>query len=191
MKLINADLLKEKAQDMRFRSAGDICKIIDQMPDESAKFATNLQADCKVATDLIHRQDAIDAVKELCKHYTPTKSTFHPHVDFVVELLEQLPSVQPEQGWIPIKMHPATDEEKENRPDIDYWFDCPMPDDYQEILVTVRHKNYSSVEKDVCYVDDSYGLDSGYDWWTEVIAWMPLPEPYREEGDECEVKKTN
>lgn len=82
--------------------------------------------------------------------------------------------------WIPVKAHPATEEERESRPDIDYWFDCEMPDDEQEILVTVKHKNWIGVEKDVCYVEDSYGLDSGYDWLDDVIAWMPLPEPYKE-----------
>ena len=46
--------------------------------------------------DLISRQAAIDAIKELCLHYTPTKSVFHPHMDFVIEELTNLPSAQPE-----------------------------------------------------------------------------------------------
>ena len=46
--------------------------------------------------DLISRQAAIDAVKELCEHYTPTKSVTHPHMDFVIEELQNLPSAQPE-----------------------------------------------------------------------------------------------
>ena len=54
--------------------------------------------------DLIERQAAIDAIKELCQHYTPTKSVDHPHMNFVIEELENLPSVQPERKkgkWIP------------------------------------------------------------------------------------------
>jgi hypothetical protein len=47
-------------------------------------------------SDLISRQAAIDAVKELCEHYTPTKSVKHPHMDFVIEELQHLPSAQPE-----------------------------------------------------------------------------------------------
>ena len=48
-------------------------------------------------SDLISRQAAIDAIKELCEHYTPTKSvTYHPHMDFVIEELKALPSAQPE-----------------------------------------------------------------------------------------------
>ena len=54
--------------------------------------------------DSISRQDAIDAIKELCLHYTPTKSVYHPHMDFVIEELTNLPPVQPERPggkWIP------------------------------------------------------------------------------------------
>lgn len=43
-------------------------------------------------SDLIERRSAINAIKELCLHYTPTKSVNHPHIDFVVEKLEGLPS---------------------------------------------------------------------------------------------------
>ena len=46
--------------------------------------------------DLIDRQAAIDAIKELCQHYTPTKSVNHPHMNFVIEELENLPSAQPD-----------------------------------------------------------------------------------------------
>lgn len=46
--------------------------------------------------DLISRQAAIDAMKELCEHYTPTKSVKHPHINFVIEELKHLPSAQPE-----------------------------------------------------------------------------------------------
>lgn len=47
--------------------------------------------------DVIYRQAAIDAAKELCLHYTPTKSVKHPHIDFFVEELERLPSAQPQR----------------------------------------------------------------------------------------------
>lgn len=88
MKLINADLLKEKAKDMRFRSAEDICRIIDDIPDESENLATNLQPDCNVAMDMISRQSAIDAVTPYC--------LLHDLRDLLAEL-ETLPSVQPER----------------------------------------------------------------------------------------------
>lgn len=43
--------------------------------------------------DCISRQSAIEAVRDLCEHYTPTKSVNHPHMDFVIEALLDLPSV--------------------------------------------------------------------------------------------------
>jgi len=46
--------------------------------------------------ELISRKAAIDAVIELCKHYTPTKSVKHPHMDFVIEELKWLPSAEPD-----------------------------------------------------------------------------------------------
>lgn len=46
--------------------------------------------------DAVSRKTAIEAVMDLCKHYTPTKSVNHPHVDFVIEVLQDLPSAQPE-----------------------------------------------------------------------------------------------
>lgn len=132
--------------------------------------------------DLVDRQAAIDTLSAM--QGIVAENGVRKGISLAWQQIEDLPSAQPEQRWISVKAHLATDEEKESRPDIDYWFDCLMPNDDQEILVTVRHKNYLSVEKDVCYVDDSYGLDSGYDWLTDVVAWMPLPEPYREKGGE-------
>lgn len=86
--------------------------------------------------------------------------------------------------WIPVKFRPLTDEEQEEYPDYCYMADCLMPDDGEEILVSTK---YGRVEKDECRFDDGYYLDSGYDWQTDIVAWMPLPESYK--GVD-EVKKT-
>lgn len=91
--------------------------------------------------------------------------------------------------WTPVKMRPMDSEERE------YWedqfgeelededavmFDCPMPEDGQEILVSYR----KWISMDKCEIDGGcYGLEGNGDW-EDVIAWMPQPEPYREEGTE-------
>ena len=132
------------------------------------------------------KDEIIERLKNIADHavHTVGEAPFVMSLDDgiavheAIELLTNLPEIP--DSWIPVKAHPATDEEQESSPDIDYWFDCEMPDDEQEILVTVKHKNWLSVEKDVCYVDSCYGLDSGYDWLDDIIAWMPLPEPYKE-----------
>lgn len=89
--------------------------------------------------------------------------------------------------WIPVKWHEITAEEREKEGYPAEWqihLDCVLPNDGDEILITVYSKNSEPyVEKDLCYVDDGWYLDSGYDWVDDVIAWAPLPEPYKEEDD--------
>ena len=105
----------------------------------------------------------------------------HEYYDSLQEQYWHCPIVEPEQRWIPIKWHDCTDEDREKQGfsnDIVAVFDCEMPDDDQPILVTTSH---GYVNQDVCYIDDGYSLDSGWDWIDDIKAWMPLPEPYRGE----------
>lgn len=99
--------------------------------------------------------------------------------------LENAPTIDPVK-WIPVKFRPMDSEERE------YWeeqfgeeladedavmFDCPMPEDGQEILVSYRRR----VDMDKCEIDGGcYGLEGNGDW-EDVTAWMPLPEPWRGE----------
>ena len=81
--------------------------------------------------------------------------------------------------WIPVKYHVITEQEREEgcfSEDIVYYLDCKMPDEYQEIIAT----DGKYVWADICIVNDGFALYSGNDWIEDVIAWMPLPEPYRE-----------
>lgn len=82
--------------------------------------------------------------------------------------------------WIPVKWHEITDEEREQEGYPKDWvihIDCEMPCDEQEILVQTKS---GYVSRDVCYEDGEFSLDSGWDWIEDIVAWMPLPEPYRE-----------
>lgn len=100
-----------------------------------------------------------------------------------------------QQGeWIPIKYRPITNEERkeiaehygiENCDTIEEkTFDCPMPEDGQRILLSRSW----GVDIDVADNDIDgegficYGLEGNGDW-DGVIAWMPLPEPYKEGED--------
>lgn len=99
---------------------------------------------------------------------------------------QTLKDAQSERKWIPVKMRPMDSEERE------YWedqfgeelededavmFDCLMPEDGQEILVSYR--KWISMDKCEIY-GGCYGLEENGDW-EYVIAWMPLPEPYKGE----------
>ena len=82
--------------------------------------------------------------------------------------------------WIPIKTRELTEEEKEEYPDCTFMYDCRLPDDGEEVLVTTWGGNVALdtfCRDDGCYFE-TY-CDDG-----DVIAWMPKPETYKKEGEE-------
>lgn len=77
-------------------------------------------------------------------------------------------------GWIPFKIRPVTEDEKYYHPDLDGVFDCELPEDGQDILIS----NGETVWKDTfihdgmeCYLDGGEDIEEG-------MAWMPLPQPH-------------
>lgn len=85
--------------------------------------------------------------------------------------------------WIPVTEHEITEEEREKEGYPSEWvvhLDCILPEDGEEILITTKN---GYVEKDTAYWDDGCYLDNGYDWVDDVVAWMPLPEPYKAESE--------
>lgn len=124
--------------------------------------------------DTISRQAAIRWVKANCNPYGK------PTLDYesgkkVIEHLEQMPSAepevlacgegelsaQPEQRWIPVT-------ERLPEPRIDVWCNSDlgqMVGYYEEHVETWYGRDYLELM---------------------VTAWMPLPEPYREEGEQDE-----
>lgn len=90
--------------------------------------------------------------------------------------------------WTPVKMRPMDEEERAYWSDhygydIEYEdaviFDCQMPEDGQEILVSYR----KWIAMDKCEIDGGcYGLEGNGDW-EDVVAWMPLPKPWKGEED--------
>lgn len=84
-------------------------------------------------------------------------------------------------GWIPIKIRPIAEEEKENYSEYlfegdGFIYECPLPDDGQEVLITSK---YGSVDKTTFYTDCGNYFEN-YEDYDEVIAWQPLPEQYKE-----------
>lgn len=82
--------------------------------------------------------------------------------------------------WIPIKTRELTEEEKEEYPDCTFMYDCKLPEDGEEVLVTTWNGDTALdtfFRDDGCYFENY--CDEG-----DVIAWMPKPEPYKKEGAE-------
>ena len=86
--------------------------------------------------------------------------------------------------WIEIKTRKPTEEEIQeymNDPyfDIDdpedlIFFDCQMPEDGQEVLITT---SWGHVCIDT-YVHE-YGAFEDHEDHEDVVAWMPLPDPFK------------
>ncbi len=96
-----------------------------------------------------------------------------------IELLDQT-------RWIPITSRPMTEEEKElYKIHPDYRdecriFNCKLPDDGQEVLISI----YGGVEIDTFVRDANDGCYFEGRDIDDVDAWIPLPEPYKQEVEE-------
>ena len=104
--------------------------------------------------------------------------------------LEALEALGKEPQWIPLKLRPMDEEERQHYADVygydenDFdgtMFDCPMPEDGEEIWVCSKN---GYVWQDLCQEDEGFYLEGNGDW-EDIVAWMPLnkPKPYKGEED--------
>ena len=106
--------------------------------------------------DLIKRQDAIDAVRKSYDEILDFYSDGHTVADSVEDIINMVPSTQPETHWILCSER--------------------NPDETGVYLVTVASNNNK-----VNTVLFNYSKDYG---WTvggcfTIVAWMPMPAPYK------------
>ena len=79
------------------------------------------------------------------------------------QILDKIPSAQPEQKWIPCKTGILPEER-------DKFYQATYLLDNGDRIVDYVYFN-------------SKGMWSNYAYeYSELLAWMPLPEPYREDG---------
>lgn len=133
------------------------------------------------------RKERLDLLKQIEKdiHVCSLESTLLDDakscaIHSVIEELEQEPE------WIPMTTRPMTEEEKDRyREQLEYVddaviFNCPLPDDGQEVLITV----YGETELDTFYndsVDGCYFENRDID---DVEAWMSKPKPYKADRED-------
>ena len=98
-------------------------------------------------------------------------------------------SITDEYDWRPVKLRPLTEEEKKELSEEfsefempDGKFECDMPDDGQKVLISTKWSD--EIDMDVCTRDPDYGigLEERGDW-DGVLAWMPAPRKYKQEGE--------
>ena len=88
--------------------------------------------------------------------------------------------------WIPVKTRKLTDAEEQDMLEnsnyfYNYMFDCQLPEDGEEVLITtstgeVTTTTFYDEGLDGCYFE--FYEDDG-----DVIAWMPKPKSYKAESE--------
>lgn len=126
---------------------------------------------------LIYLDDAIDVIK---KHYRICDDlleviSYEDLFEVIAHEIERLPSAEPEQRWIPVSKR--------------------LPDEGERVLCTHTgglNPNRQVIEHIYQNGKFTLGWDMdmnpssptfGQRYMGTVIAWMPLPEPYREDGE--------
>lgn len=119
--------------------------------------------------------------------YIREKLVLDSYCKGVEDVLRILKNMKQEPKWILVKTRPLTDKEEQDMLEnsnyyINYAFDCQVPEDEEEVLVTtstgeVRTTTFYDEGIDGCSFE--FYEDEG-----EVVAWMPLPQPYKEESED-------
>ena len=115
----------------------------------------------------------IDSYRREFAEVVSAEAVHKPDYSYEANMVKRLRQAEAVQGWIPFKTRPLTDEEKQEYPDWTYIFDCPLPDDGEEILLSNGKYVWTDtfINEGECYHDGGDDIDDG-------MAWMHLPEPY-------------
>lgn len=123
------------------------------------------------------REDVISRFKEIRDWTEFPYFITTEMIDMAIQALEQT-------RWMPLTKRPTTEEEREyykGWPDAgdDVVFDGELPENNQEVIVSCG----DDVRTDIfCKEDGGYHFECVD--IRKVEAWMPLPEPYKQEVEE-------
>jgi len=95
---------------------------------------------------------------------------------------EAVKNIEIKYEWIPIKTRPLTEKEKaEMDTEAPYMYDCPLPDDGEEVEITTH---LGDVTMDIFCRDPEGCYFENYCDDGDVLAWRHKPEPYKAESEE-------
>ncbi len=202
--LISREALKKELEKVFFNDNDDmnrIEQIIDNAPtvDTEKLLVANVTFDEDKLKEIV-QTEVIDKIKSgelVLKDENPQGDIFPMEIvagKCPIEVSGNCP-LRSQGEWIPIKYRPLTVDERiafaehygiEYSDTIDEKaFDCPMPKDDQDILISTSW----GVVEDVADNDVDgegficYGLEKNGDW-DGVDAWMPMPKAYEKGGAE-------
>jgi len=103
----------------------------------------------------------------------------------LVFVRDDIEVICPPMAWIPVIYRDLTEEETNemrelygdyvaNNPQDCWAFDNPLPEDGQTVLICTKY----GVETDEFCFDDDCGYFENHPDRDDLLAWMPLPEPY-------------
>ena len=120
-------------------------------------------------SDLIDRQAAIDRIEEHLRFgdelypLTETDKILNHAFEIATSCVYNLPPAQPEPRWIPVSEKPRKN---------------------GEYLVTKIDHITNDRLVDIASYGNFIPYNNGFYKADNVIAWMPLPEPFREETED-------
>ena len=105
-------------------------------------------------SDIIYRQDAMNAIQKRADEIDSVYSAFWEGLKIAQDIVEKVPSAEPERKWIPVTE--------------------ALPQNYQQtICIDSRGKMMIGTYGEYGWIFPCY--------MNEPVAWMPLPEPWRGE----------
>lgn len=128
-------------------------------------------------SDLIRRQDALQAIIGIttcenaegieihCDASVADSEGWLGGVRDALRAIEDIPSAEPERRWIPIS-------------------EALLPKDMDRLLATIVRSDGSKRVRSGHYYKGLFMMDNGDTWKEtdkEILAWMPLVEPWRGE----------
>lgn len=133
-------------------------------------------------TDLISRQATIDAVDEWFRLYAINRTM--SSVTSIQDVLRNLPSAQPEHSE-GLYVDGFNDGYRDRMKDeLLSWIPCSerLPEEKKEVLISAENELYIA-ELEIINDREYWSEVMEYRYIENVEAWMPLPEPYRKDGD--------
>lgn len=146
----------------------EVCEYPWVCPDMWQQDEESIQPNCnQLATDTISRQAAIDAI---CRS-SECESEFCGIPCTEVNALKALPSAQPEQRWIPCS---------ERLPFAEFG-------ESDNVLTTCGYRDVKDTSvrwiRLLYFNGGNWCHPTGETYEQKVYAWMPLPEPYKEDDN--------